>query len=53
MPAFVVFNDATLRALAARKPATPEAMLRVSGVGPAKLARYAEPFLQAIAAHQA
>ena len=53
VPAFVVFNDATLRALAARKPATPEAMLRVSGVGPAKLARYADPFLQTIAAHQA
>lgn len=53
VPAFVVFNDATLRALAARKPATPEAMLRVSGVGPAKLARYADPFLQAVAAHQA
>ncbi len=53
VPAFVVFNDATLRALAARKPATPDAMLRVSGVGPAKLARYADPFLQAVAAHQA
>ena len=52
VPAFVVFSDATLRALAARKPATREAMLRVSGVGPAKLDRYAEPFLQIIASHQ-
>ena len=52
VPAFVVFSDATLRALAARKPSTREAMLRVSGVGPAKLSRYAEPFLQAIAAHE-
>ena len=51
MPAFVVFNDATLRGLAATKPATPEAMLRVPGVGPAKVERYGEAFLAAIRQH--
>ncbi len=45
VPAFVVFNDATLRGLAAAKPTDPQAMLAVSGVGPAKLSQYGEPFL--------
>ena len=48
VPAFVVFGDATLRGLAEAKPITPEAMLRVSGVGPAKLERYGEAFLTVI-----
>ena len=48
VPAFVVFGDAALRGLAAARPVTPDAMLQVSGVGPAKLARYGEPFLAAI-----
>ena len=48
MPAFVVFGDAALRGLAAAKPTTPDAMLQVSGVGPAKLQKYGEPFLAAI-----
>ena len=47
-PAFVVFSDAALRGLATAKPTTPEAMLRVSGVGPAKLEQYGEAFLAAI-----
>ena len=48
VPAFVVFSDATLRGLASAKPTGPQAMLRVSGVGPAKLERYGETFLAAI-----
>ena len=48
VPAFVVFNDATLRALSAAKPLDRDAMLRVSGVGPAKLERYGEAFLKEI-----
>ncbi len=51
VPAFVVFGDATLKGLAASKPVTPEAMLRVSGVGPAKLARYGEEFLAVISGY--
>ena len=51
VPAFVVFNDATLRGLAEAKPVTPQDMLRVSGVGPAKLQRYGETFLAVIQRH--
>ena len=45
VPAYVVFSDATLAAMAALRPTTPEGLLRVSGVGPVKLARYGEAFL--------
>ena len=51
VPAFVVFGDATLRGLAEARPTNQESMLRVSGVGPAKLARYGEAFLAAISGH--
>ena len=51
VPAFVVFGDAALRGLAAARPVTPDAMLQVSGVGPAKLQKYGEPFLAAIREH--
>ncbi len=50
VPAYVVFSDATLAAMAAHRPATPEALLGISGVGKAKLERYGEAFLEAIAA---
>ena len=53
VPAFVVFSDATLRGLASAKPTAPQAMLRVSGVGPAKLERYGETFLSAIREYHA
>ncbi len=49
VPAYVVFSDATLAAMAALRPATPEALRRVSGVGPVKLARYGEAFLAVLA----
>ena len=39
---FRVFSDAVLRELARRRPATDEALLAVSGIGPAKLAAYGE-----------
>ena len=48
VPAFVVFSDATLKAMAAAKPTDRQAMLRVSGVGPAKLERYGEAFLAVV-----
>ena len=51
VPAFVVFNDTTLRNLAGARPTTSEQMLRVSGVGPAKLERYGAQFLAAIKQH--
>ena len=48
VPAFVVFSDAILKAMAAAKPTDRQAMLRVSGVGPAKLERYGDAFLTVI-----
>jgi DNA helicase-2/ATP-dependent DNA helicase PcrA len=45
VPPYVVFNDATLVAIADAKPVNRLAMARISGVGPIKLDRYAEPLL--------
>ncbi len=50
-PAFVVFGDAALREMAARRPTDSAAMLRVKGVGAAKLAQYGQAFLAEIRAH--
>lgn len=47
-PAFVVFSDATLIDMVEKKPATREAMLDVSGVGPSKFDRFGEAFLSEI-----
>lgn len=45
VPAYIVFNDAVLRAMAARRPATLEQLLEVPGIGPAKRDRYGQAFL--------
>ncbi|MCP4757853.1 MAG: DNA helicase RecQ [Planctomycetes bacterium] len=50
VPAYVVFGDASLRDMAARRPDSAEAMLEIKGVGDRKLAEYGEAFLAAIAA---
>jgi ATP-dependent DNA helicase RecQ len=46
VPAYIVFSDAVLREMAARRPRTAQAMLAVPGVGPVKLERYGEEFLE-------
>lgn len=51
-PPYIVFSDATLRDMCAKKPATDEEFLEVSGVGATKLKRYGEDFLAEIAAWQ-
>ncbi|GIJ53469.1 DNA helicase [Virgisporangium aurantiacum] len=40
IPAFVVFTDATLTALAERRPATTEELAVIGGIGPRKLTMY-------------
>jgi DNA helicase-2/ATP-dependent DNA helicase PcrA len=45
VPAYVVFTDATLEALAEVRPTTREAMLRINGIGPSKLEKYADDVL--------
>ena len=48
VPAYVVFSDATLRDMCAKRPATPEEFLEVSGVGEYKLRRYGKEFLRVL-----
>jgi len=48
-PAFVVFTDATLEAIAERKPDSLQDLLRVSGVGRSKLETYGEDVLAVVA----
>ena len=49
VPAYVIFHDATLRALAQAQPATREELLRVSGVGEKKVEKYGKAVLETIA----
>jgi DNA helicase II / ATP-dependent DNA helicase PcrA len=49
VPAYVVFNDRTLAALAALRPSTPEALLAVPGIGPAKLEAYGDDLIELVA----
>ncbi|WP_405095066.1 DNA helicase RecQ [Micromonospora sp. NBC_01412] len=49
VPAYVVFHDATLRQIAVDPPSTLDDLARVNGVGEAKLARYGEQILVALA----
>jgi DNA helicase-2/ATP-dependent DNA helicase PcrA len=48
-PAYVVFTDATLTALAERQPATVPALIDIAGIGPRKLGMYGEAVLALVA----
>jgi ATP-dependent DNA helicase RecQ len=48
VPAFMVFSDKTLRAMARQRPTTKDAMLQVHGVGFAKLESFGDRFMKAI-----
>jgi ATP-dependent DNA helicase RecQ len=50
LPAYCVFHDRTLAALARQRPGTLDEMAAVPGVGPAKLAKYGAAFLDALRA---
>lgn len=50
VPAYVVFSDATLLAMAATRPQNEAEFLDVSGVGPKKLDSYGSAFLEVIRA---
>lgn len=49
VPAYVVFHDATLREIAARKPSSLTELGAVGGVGENKLAKYGEGVLEVLA----
>jgi ATP-dependent DNA helicase RecQ len=53
VPAYVVFPDRTLAEIAARRPRSLAALADVRGVGPARLDRYGEQFLEAVRTHNA
>jgi len=48
VPAFVIFSDAVLHAMAREVPTTPAGLRAISGVGDKKLADFGEQFLAAI-----
>ncbi|WP_433387496.1 ATP-dependent DNA helicase UvrD2 [Micromonospora sp. KLBMP9576] len=49
VPAYVVFTDATLVALAERRPGRPEELIAIAGIGPRKLGLYGEAVLALVA----
>ncbi len=51
VPAYVVFNDATLLQIALRRPTDRPSLLRAKGMGPAKADRYGPELLELIAGH--
>jgi ATP-dependent DNA helicase RecQ len=48
VPAYVVFHDKTLAAIASARPTTLGELLRVSGVGESKLRRYGDEVLEVL-----
>jgi ATP-dependent DNA helicase RecQ len=48
LPPYVIFHDATLLQMLTERPADPAALLRINGVGQAKLERYGEHFLEVL-----
>ena len=48
MPPYVIFHDATLAAIARLRPASADALAKVSGVGQTKLERYGAEVLQIV-----
>ncbi|AKL73039.1 HRDC domain-containing protein [Actinobacteria bacterium IMCC26256] len=51
IPAFTVFDNKTLTAIATHRPSNLTQLLSVSGVGPVKAERYGEAILEIIARH--
>lgn len=51
VPAYIVFGDATLRALAEHRPTSVDALSGISGIGEKKRDAYGEAVLEVIAAH--
>ncbi len=48
VPPYVIFHDATLRAMALARPAHPHDMLNLPGVGQGKLDRYGDAFMAVV-----
>ena len=50
VPAYVVFNDATLFELARLRPTDQDALLDITGIGPVKIERYGDDILALVEA---
>jgi len=50
LPAYVVFNDTTLYAIADRRPLNHDDLLNISGIGPVKVERYGTAVIEIITA---
>jgi ATP-dependent DNA helicase RecQ len=48
LPAYVVFNDATLMRIAEERPSSADALLGISGIGPKKLELYGDALLDLV-----
>jgi ATP-dependent DNA helicase RecQ len=48
VPAYVIFHDSTLQAIAQEKPTSMAGLSRIAGLGERKLAQYGEPILAVI-----
>jgi DNA helicase-2/ATP-dependent DNA helicase PcrA len=51
VPAYVIFHDSTLRAVAAEQPTTRAALLEIPGIGPVKAERHGEAVLDLVRRH--
>jgi ATP-dependent DNA helicase RecQ len=48
VPAYIIFNDATLKQMEVQRPMSDEEFLTIDGVGKAKLEKYGDAFIKAI-----
>ena len=48
VPPYVIFHDATLSAIARQRPASLDALAKISGVGQSKLKRYGADVLKVV-----
>jgi DNA helicase II / ATP-dependent DNA helicase PcrA len=53
VPAYVIFHDSTLAAVASARPSTVNELLALPGVGPVKVGRYGDQLLAIVASHRA
>ena len=53
VPAYVIFHDSTLAAVAAAKPTTKQELLALPGLGPVKASRYGDALLDVVASRSA
>jgi DNA helicase-2/ATP-dependent DNA helicase PcrA len=51
VPAYVIFHDRTLEAVAEARPRTHDQLLALPGVGPVKVNRYGDDLLDVVATH--